>query len=241
MRFLTNIIRTLVLQTGGTYIIFDKSVSSAGLPTTVSLSDQLLSSIKYHQPVHSICLVPSIFEEIVKEISSNDLSMLQQMKCLYVGGAPTPEVLFKWAAENMIPLNDILGATEVAGLLGLRSALDPQMSTHGIQVGSGLEGFIEKEEEEDTYGELIVRGQVSILFLMEIWPFFYSQSKHLPRGYDHRDSTSFDYQSTTGVTTYRTGDIYTFSRLVSDQSLMYVHGQDIPTSDTSLRKQMKGM
>ena len=153
--------RGIVLETGGAYIFFDREVSSPEAPLSTPLHVQLLRALHYHQPVDSLCVVPAIFSEMVKDIDDAELSLLKSMRSLGVGGAPTSEAIFQWAAEQGIPYFDCSGATEAAGTICIRRAAVQSMRTCGLQVAPGLEGFLEKESLNDDHGELIIRGAVS--------------------------------------------------------------------------------
>ena len=87
------------------------------------------------------------------------------MRSLGVGGAPTPEDIFQWAANQEIDIFDCSGATEIAGTICIRRAAINYMRMYGLEVAPGLEGFLEKESLDDTFGELIVRGAVGSLAL----------------------------------------------------------------------------
>ena len=100
----------------------------------------------------------------MKDCSPQDILNLRAMRSLGVGGAPTPEHVFAWAIEQNIPYVDVSGATEVVGAICARRALDTGSSRSGLQMIAGLEGFLEKEMVDDTYGELIVRASVSSQF-----------------------------------------------------------------------------
>lgn len=53
--------------------------------------------------------------------------------------------------------------------------------------------------------------------------------KYLPKGYDFRDSAAFDYDPTTGVTTYHTGDLYAHQD--NTEVLSFLPGEPIPSYD----------
>ena len=157
-----NFSRGLVLCTGGTYIFFDGIVSSPGLHLSTSLGCLILRALQYHQPIHSLCTVPSIVEDMIKICSPIDLERLRGTRLLGVGGAPASETIVDWAIEQKIPVVDISGATEAVGTICARRALDTGTPRLGLQVLAGLEGFLEKERITDTYGELIIRATASV-------------------------------------------------------------------------------
>ncbi|KAJ7595789.1 polyketide synthetase [Mycena floridula] len=179
----------IIAQTGGTYIFFDRSVSSPTSSANIPLSKLLLHAISYHQPVDNFFAVPSTFSEIIKVTTDTDIQHLRRLKSLGVGGAPTQVAVFAWAVENNIPYFDCSGSTEMCGMICIRRALDPSTRQHGLRVIEGLEGRLLKEDPIDDFGELIISGT------------------HLPRRYANINDP-WDFDSLTAKVTYYTGDIY---------------------------------
>ncbi|KAL5536380.1 hypothetical protein ACEPAF_202 [Sanghuangporus sanghuang] len=214
----------IVLETGGSYVFFDREVSSPQAPLSTPLHIQLLQALRYHQPVDSLCVVPAIFSDIVKDLDAAGLDLLKAMRSLGVGGAPTSEAVFQWAAEQAIPYFDCSGATEAAGTICIRRATVQTMKDYGLQVAPGLEGFLEKESLDDDHGELIIRGTF------------------IPSGYDNRTSDSFARDPITGTSIYRTGDLYEQNAKVAklQWSSSYLKGASVPVPNPD-RLQLSGL
>ena len=104
--------------------------------------------------------VPAIFASIAQLSSQDDIERLQQLDSFGVGGASLPEDLFQWAASLRIQCFDGSGATEMAGTICIRRALDPHQKITKLQVIDGLMGVLEKDNEKDNFGELIILGKV---------------------------------------------------------------------------------
>lgn len=148
-------------MTGGAYVIHDSRVSSPSLSATAPLSVALLEGLAYHQPVHSFATVPTILEKVVTEgCPSDQLAALKVLDSICVGGAPTSEALYDWAARENIAYVDYCGATEVAG--GLCTA---KGGRDGFTTVDGLMGVIEKESLDDDAGELIIIGKVCVILI----------------------------------------------------------------------------
>ncbi|KAF8636077.1 hypothetical protein AX17_003784 [Amanita inopinata Kibby_2008] len=182
---------SIVLQTGGSYVFHNALVSSSSeLPPSTPLGSLLLDSLAYHWPVSSFCSVPSIMESLVDLCSAKHIELLQNLRSLVAGGAPSSPDLLSWAAKHGISYYDVSGATEVAGAIGIRSALEPRQRLSGAQVINGLAGILRKEKQDDDRGELVLRGY------------------DLPRGYESLENCAYHYDDQTKMTTYHTGDLY---------------------------------
>ncbi|KAF8523370.1 polyketide synthetase [Hysterangium stoloniferum] len=208
---------SIVLLTGGSYVFFDRSRSSPSSPSSTSLPPLLLSALAYHAPITSLTTIPALVPEIFTPSSDavSTLPLLTALHSLGVGGAPTPSHLFSWAASRGIKYFDCSGATEAAGTICVRRSWNEFQRVNGLQVIPEVLGVLEKTNPSDDFGELIIRGA------------------HLPVGYDHRESPAYQYDSTTGVTTYRTGDIYSHSAQVDVPS--YVIGEALPSYETGFQ------
>lgn len=105
--------------------------------------------------------VPATLAEIIQKCTHVDLERLRSLESLGVGGAPTSELLFEWVASQGIPYFDCSGATEAAGTICIRRALEPSQRENGLEIIPGLMGILEKKNHADNYGELVIRGTVS--------------------------------------------------------------------------------
>lgn len=172
--------------------------------------------------------MPAILPPLIEACSQADLERLCALESLGVGGAPTPESVFQWAASRGIAYFNCSGATEAVGTICIRRALEPSQRQNGLQIIPGLMGFLEKRVSSDHFGELIIHGTVSIC-VMDLALVLMARTKYLPKGYDFRESDAFDYDPTTGVTTYRTGDIYAHQ----DDTLVLscLPGEPVPSYD----------
>lgn len=151
----------IVMWTGGSYIFHDPLVSSpATLSSSPSLATALLAGLEYYENVTSFCAIPVIVQQMSKQCTAAGLEHFQNLHSLGVGGAPTPPTLFDWAVKHAIPYFDCSGATEAAGTICIRRALDPDQAQYGLQVIPGLMGSLEKIRLSDTFGELIITGTV---------------------------------------------------------------------------------
>lgn len=214
----------IVLGTGGSYIFFDRQVSSPQAPLSTPIHVQLLHAIQYHQPVDSLCVVPAIFEDMVADLDEIGLRNLKAMRSLGVGGAPTSEDIFQWAAEHSVQYFDCSGATEAAGTICIRRVMVQSMRDHGLQVAPGLEGFLEKESLMDNFGELVLRGS------------------YLPSGYDNKQSDAYQHDPVSGMNVYRTGDLYEEDEetMKVQKSSSYLKGGTLPHPDNN-RPQLSGL
>lgn len=174
--------------------------------------------------------MPAILPTLIEECSQADLERLRALDSLGVGGAPTPEPVFQWAASQGIAYFNCSGATEAVGTICIRRALEPSQRQNGLEIIPGLMGVLEKEASSDLFGELIILGIVSICIDADPSPLMLIRHmKYLPKGYDFRDSDVFDYDSTTGVTTYRTGDIYVHQE--NTPAFSFLQGEPVPLYD----------
>ncbi|KAF9461926.1 polyketide synthetase [Collybia nuda] len=210
----------IVMGTGGSYVFYDPSVSSPMLPESTPLATLLLAGLEYHANATSFCAIPAVVHQISQQCTASGLQRLQELHSLGVGGAPTPPHLFGWAINNDISYFDCSGATEAVGTICIRRALDPRQSQYGLQVISGLMGSLEKSQMTNNFGELIISGT------------------HLPTGYDGRESNAFHYDPASGITTYRTGDLYSHQESVS--VLSYLEGEPVPAY-SSAHEPMSGL
>lgn len=169
-------------------------------------------------------MLPAVLGEMIPMCSQADLRRLQSLKSMGVGGARTSEDVFQWAASQGIPYFDCSGATEAVGTICVRLAGDIEQRTRGLQVISGLMGVLEKANPDDDFGELIIHGTVNLLLFLEFRALM-AVLQHLPTGYEGQCSEAFSYDTDTGVTTYRTGDLYRQEKAHS--------GQTVPTYSPS--------
>ena len=153
----------IVLGTAGSYIFFDRSVSSPEAPSEIALPQLILDALAYHSPVTSLTAIPAIMSQIVALSSQIDVERLRLLHSLGVGGAPTSEGLFQWAATLGIQYFDCSGATEAAGTVCIRRAGNPKQRETGLQVIPEVMGCLEKINLEDQFGELVLRGTVSLV------------------------------------------------------------------------------
>ncbi|KAI0030106.1 hypothetical protein K488DRAFT_12764, partial [Vararia minispora EC-137] len=182
-----------VLPSGGCYVFFDSTLSSPTLPPSTSLAQHLLTAFAYYGRVTSFTAPPLIADEIMSICSGGDLIALEHLKaleCFIVAGSHTPEPVFQWMASLGIKYTDCYGLTEIIWAAH-RRAQDPVHREHGFSICPGLSGVIRKEDEEDSFGELIVLGE------------------DLPTCYDNIGTSAFS--SYANVTVYRTGDIFKLS------------------------------
>ncbi|TFY73619.1 hypothetical protein EWM64_g10393 [Hericium alpestre] len=178
-----------VMGTGGTYVFFDPDVSSLGQSADLPLPHLLMSALAYHQPIHSMTAVPAIMASIIDNMTPDQLDLLRALHSLTVGGATGSTALFHWAREKGLRYYDMVGMTEAAGPICARSA---RSTIDGMSIFNvGLMGVLVKDDERDEYGELVLIG------------------KNLPRTYESRSGKAFSYDEMTGVSIYRTGDLYT--------------------------------
>lgn len=126
---------------------------SLGLP----LPQLLLSSLEYHQPIDSFCVVPAILAGVYKNLTASQLRCLRSLSSLCAGGAASSPELAEWALRHDVKYADMMGATEMVGLLCTRPFW---IKPDGFALSYGYMGVLEKENEEDTFGELIVMGKV---------------------------------------------------------------------------------
>jgi len=153
----------IVLHTDGSYIFHNPKSSSANAATDVPMSCDIYDALQLHQPIHSLCLVPAILDSIRQDYVPEQYGALRALHSLCVAGAPSSNSILSWARAEKIPLVDLVGATEVAGGL-CASRLD---SDNGLTLMSGLMGILEKAQQDDDYGELIVMGSVRTLRAFE--------------------------------------------------------------------------
>jgi len=150
----------IVLQTAGTYIFFDRFVSSPELPPTTTMAALLLASLKYYNNITATAMTPGIFGEVLSLCQQDDITRLQALDSLGIGGARTVESVFQWAASWNIPYFDCSGATEAAGTIAIRRARDLFQRENGLQVIPEFMGILEKEHLSDNYGELVIQCTV---------------------------------------------------------------------------------
>ncbi|ETW77135.1 putative multidomain protein [Heterobasidion irregulare TC 32-1] len=199
----------VVLRTGGAYIFFDRSVSSPSLEPSTPLAPALLAALEYHSPVTAFTAIPAMFASLVEACTNEDVRRLRTLASLGVGGAHTSEAHFQWAASQGMAYFDCSGATEAVGTICIRRALDSRQRHNGLQVIQGLMGALEKNNASDDFGELIISGTF------------------LPVGYDTGESDAFHFDTTTRVTTYRTGDLYSL-REDHGHAVTFLRGEAIP-------------
>lgn len=144
-----------MLQTGGEYVFFDASITSPDVPANTAIAELLLHGLKYHSDVDSLFVTPFVVEHIYKNRHRIDFTPLKSLAYLNVGGADTPQDVWKWFRSEGIPLENIFGATET-GTICARG--------HGEEDGfvlmEGLMGVVELEHPEDDAGELIIVSDV---------------------------------------------------------------------------------
>jgi hypothetical protein len=219
----------IVLPSGGSYIFFDAAVSSPSLPASTTLPDQLLASLSYFADVDSFSSVPFVARGISEAASPDDVVLLRKLRYFIVAGAPTPQSLFQWAADNEIAYTDICGATEVIWI-ARRRALYPREIAHGLSVSPGLMGVLNKAHAEDGYGELILLGKVCTFFPVSARNLIFGSAQGLPTCYDNAETGAYSYDQSTDITTYRTGDLYHHTTDV-ESSAIILEGQAIPPFD----------
>ena len=152
------------MQTGGSYLFFDRLVSSPQTSPSASLGTLLLAGLKYYGDVTATTMTPAIYRDLVEQCQQEDSMLLQNLESLGVGGAPITEDIFQWSAANNISVFDCSGATEVAGTIAIRRAKNLHQKTTGLQVIPEFMGFLEKENLDHDYGELVIRSTVSFNF-----------------------------------------------------------------------------
>ncbi|CAA7262015.1 unnamed protein product [Cyclocybe aegerita] len=201
----------VVLQTAGAYIFFDRILSSPEASSTTRIATFLLAGLEYYAPVTAFAATPAIFNDIIAQCGQNDIERLRALDSVGIGGAPTIESVFQWAASNNITYFDCSGATEAAGTIAIRRTADVSQRKNGLQVIPELMGMLQKESTTDTHGELIIKG------------------KHLPIGYDYRETEAYSFDTVTGVTTYRTGDLYSHPSHIP--AFSFLIGDEVPDFD----------
>lgn len=112
----------------------------------------LLSGLAYHSPVTSFTAIPAILPTLIEESSQADLERLRVLESVGVGGAPTPEFVFQWAASQCIAYFNCSGATEAVGTVCIRRALEPSQRQNGLQIILGLMGVLQKRVASDLFG-----------------------------------------------------------------------------------------
>lgn len=150
------------MRTGGAYLFFDRARSSPSSAPSTALPRLLLAALEHHHPVSTLAVVPSVLIELLRISTQPDLDRLRALHSLAVGGARTPEDLFQWAASQGIRYFDCSGATEAAGTVCIRRAEDHDQRKFGLQIIPGLMGVLEKDDLQDNFGLLIIRGTVRL-------------------------------------------------------------------------------
>lgn len=198
----------VVVQTGGSYLFYNPSVSSPGMAVETPLLRLLLASLAYHHPVHSLFAVPTILISTYREMTPEEKQWLRSLDAVCAAGAASPIELVRWAQKENIRYMDLVGATEVAGGMCFSKTWD---TTSGFQVMSGLMGVLELEQDSDDVGELIIL------------------SKSIPSSYDYGTSDAYSV-SLDGTITYRTGDLYSIGSEFYGKTI--TKGSQMPGFDT---------
>ncbi|KAH7872218.1 polyketide synthetase, partial [Lentinula edodes] len=178
----------IIIPSGGSYIFFNPSLISS--KTTPALARSLLDGLKHHSPVTSFTTMPAILLDMTSICTVDDIGVLQALASLGVGGAATSESVFQWAISNNISLFDCSGATEAVGTICIRFTNVIEQRDNGMELIQGLSGTLKKSAETDDFGELVISGP------------------YLPSGYDYKENIGFQYEPTSLVTLYYTGDLY---------------------------------
>ncbi|THH06897.1 hypothetical protein EW145_g3760, partial [Phellinidium pouzarii] len=177
-----------------------------------------------------IACVPWLFSSIraaCDRVSPSErtkhMQTLRNFRQLMAGGALPDASLLAWASENGFKMEVSVGMTECGGGV-LEADADDVVSTGGYPADACLVAdatlalLDEDGAESDKYGELVIR------------------SRHVSRGYHNIVSAAHSTSpSKDGVTTFRTGDIYSVSYPASSLSNHAFPDPTIATRTSNLK------
>jgi acyl-coenzyme A synthetase/AMP-(fatty) acid ligase len=158
---LSGIYSGFILQTAGTFVFYDRTVSSPDADADTSLSHLLMQALAYHQPIDSMFFVPFILEHVHQEPLDSYVQHLRRLRALCVGGANVSEEVFGWLQSNQITIINLYGLTEMCGVAATRGHRD----VDGSELSNGLMGVLVKDQAEDEEGEMVILSKVRVFSL----------------------------------------------------------------------------
>jgi o-succinylbenzoate---CoA ligase len=142
---------------GGFSIITRTIIYGCSLVIPNSLKeDDLYSSMLIYNPT-LLSLVPTMLKRLI----SKNITPWENLRVIFVGGAPATEYLIKEALEKLWPIATVYGSTETASMVTVGSTRN--LKLNGLSAGNPLEGvevcFADSESDNTKIGQIVISSK----------------------------------------------------------------------------------